>query len=194
MGSYGQSSTGFTSGIRRVEQSRFGEFISRGTKMKKILMLVLSLALTGAFAQAQTTDKDRDNDANKSAQAKDKDAKRDKKARHDKDAKKDNEAGEAKGGAMDSAAEKAVHITSGPTVANLTGTTATLNWTTDKPGANDVHYNCGTAKDRIAYHRGGGTQHTVTLTGLKPNSTCTWKIMTRDGDVRQQGTFQTPAK
>ncbi len=156
--------------------------------MKKILMLVLSLALSGAFAQAQTTDKDKDKDAKKSAQARDKDARR------DKDAKKDKDAQEAKGGPMDSAAEKAVHITSGPTVANLRGTSATLNWTTDKPGANDVHYNCGTAKDRIAYHRGGGTQHSATLTGLKPNSTCTWKIMTRDGDVRQQGTFQTPGR
>lgn len=143
--------------------------------MKKILMLVLSLALTGGLAQAQTKDKDKDKD---------------------KDAKKAKATATANpsGNTMDSASEKAVHITSGPTVANLSATSATMNWTTDKAGANDVHYNCGTAKDKIAYHKGGGTQHSVTLTGLKPGSTCSWKIMTHDGDIRQQGSFQTPAK
>jgi hypothetical protein len=140
--------------------------------MKKILMLALSLALTGVFAQAQ---KDKDND-------------------RDKDEHKAQTAQTApEGSAKEEAAEKSVHITSGPTVANLTATSATLEWSTNKEAANDVHYNCG-GKDKIAYSRGGSTNHTVTLTGLKPGSTCTWKIMTREKEVRQEGQFQTPAK
>jgi hypothetical protein len=141
--------------------------------MKKILMLVLSLALTGGLAQAQ---KDKDND-------KDKD---------DQKAKTAQAAPE--GSAKEEAAEKSTHITSGPTVANLTGTSATLQWTTNKNAANDVHYNCGAGKDKIAYAKGGSTNHSVTLSGLKPGSTCTWKIMTREKEVRQEGQFQTPAK
>ena len=142
--------------------------------MKKIWMLVLSLALMGALAQAQQ-DKDKDKD-------KDKD---------DNKAKAAQTAPE--GSAKEEAMENSVHITSGPTVENLTATSATLQWATNKNGANDVHYNCG-GKDKVAYEKGGSTNHTITLSGLKPGSTCTWKIMTREGEVRQQGTVQTPAK
>ena len=138
--------------------------------MKKILMLVLSLALTGSLAQAQAKDKDKD---------KDQKAKSTQKA--------------PEGSAKEEAAENAVHITSGPEVTNVTATSATLHWTTNKNAANDVHYNCG-GKDKIAYHKGGSTDHSVSLTGLKPGSTCTWKIMTREKEVRKEGTFQTPAK
>lgn len=147
--------------------------------MKKILLFALTLALTGGIVQAQDKDKDKDKDAHKSKMAQ---------TSSDKD--KSNAAQEAK----EEAGERAVHITSGPNVANLSGTSATLDWVTNKAGANDVHYNCGWDKDKIAYHRGGGTNHSVTLTGLKPNSTCTWKVMTHDGDVRKEGSFQTPAR
>lgn len=147
--------------------------------MKKILLFALTLALTGAIVQAQDKDKDKDKDAHKSKMAQ---------TSSDKD--KSNAAQEAK----EEAGERAVHITSGPNVANLTGTSATLDWTTNKAGANDVHYNCGWGKDKIAYHRGGGTNHSVTLSGLKPNSTCTWKVMTHDGDLRKEGSFQTPGQ
>jgi hypothetical protein len=147
--------------------------------MKKILLFALTLALTGGIVQAQDKDKDKDKDAHKSKMAQ---------TSSDKD--KSNAAQEAK----EEAGERAVHITSGPNVANLSGTSATLDWVTNKPGANDVHYNCGWGKDKIAYHRGGGTNHSVTLSGLKPNSTCTWKVMTHDGDVRKEGSFQTPGQ
>ena len=141
--------------------------------MKKILMLVLSLALTGGLALAQQ-DKDKDND-------------------RDKDQKAKTAQAAPEGSAKEEAAEKSVQITSGPEVANLSGTTATLQWTTNKNAANDVHYSCG-GKDKIAYSKGGSTNHSVQLTGLKPGSTCTWKIMTREKEVRKEGTFQTPAK
>jgi 2-oxoglutarate dehydrogenase complex dehydrogenase (E1) component-like enzyme len=136
---------------------------------KKMLMLLLSLALTGGLAQAQK-DKDKDKD----------------------DKAKTTQAA-PEGSAKEEAAEKSVHITSGPTVANLTRTSATLQWTTNKNAANDVHYSCG-GKDKVAYAKGGSTNHAVTLSGLKPGSTCTWKIMTREKEVRQEGQFQTPAK
>ncbi|HET9182533.1 MAG TPA: hypothetical protein VFP59_10390 [Candidatus Angelobacter sp.] len=138
--------------------------------MKKIWLFVLTLALTGALAQAQTKDKDQDKDMK--AQAKTAQA-------------------APEGSAKEEAMERSVHITSGPNVANLTGTSATLQWETNKNAANDVHYNCG-GKNKIAYDRGGSTNHSVTLTGLKPNSTCTWKIMTREKQVRKAGTFHTP--
>jgi hypothetical protein len=137
--------------------------------MKKIWLFVLSLALTGALAQAQVKqDKDQDN----KAQAK---------------------TAPAEGTAKEEAMEKSVHITSGPSVENLTGTSATLQWTTNKSAATDVHYNCG-GKDKIAYDRGGSTNHSITLAGLKPSSTCTWKIMTREKEVRKEGQFHTPAQ
>jgi hypothetical protein len=87
-----------------------------------------------------------------------------------------------------------VQITSGPSVANVGPTSATIQWTTNKKGATDVHYSCGGGREKIAYEKGGSTNHSVTLSGLKPGQTCTYKIMTREKEVRQQGTFQTPAR
>jgi purple acid phosphatase-like protein len=94
---------------------------------------------------------------------------------------------------MDQKSEKAVHITQGPTVDNVTGNSATITWTTDKPGANHVRYRvAGSNREwKSAYHSGGGTTHNLQLTGLEPSKTYQWQILTRDGDVRQQGQFQT---
>lgn len=95
--------------------------------------------------------------------------------------------------AMDEKGEKAVHITQGPTVNNVTGNSATITWTTDKPGSNHVRYKVAGSNEqwKSAFHSGGGTSHTLELTGLQPNKTYEWQILTRDGDVRQQGQFQT---
>jgi purple acid phosphatase-like protein len=94
---------------------------------------------------------------------------------------------------MDQKSEKAVHITQGPTVENVTGNSATITWTTDKPGANHVRYRvAGSNREwKSAYHSGGGTTHNLQLTGLQASKTYQWQILTRDGDVRQQGQFQT---
>lgn len=139
--------------------------------MKKIWLFVLGFALIGSLCQAQDKDKDKD---------------------------KDNKANATtaqtapEGSAKEEAAEKSVHITSGPTVTNVTGTSATLEWATNKNAANDVHYSCAGGKEKIAYDKGGSNNHSITLTGLKPNSTCTWKIMTREKEVRKEGQFHTP--
>jgi len=94
---------------------------------------------------------------------------------------------------MDSQNEKNVHITSGPNVTAISGTTATLNWTTDKNAANHVKYRTGGGAWKSAYTAGGSTNHSVQLTGLQPGQTIEYQILTRDGDVRTSGQFQTAA-
>jgi hypothetical protein len=96
---------------------------------------------------------------------------------------------------MDQANEKAVQITSGPSITNITGTTATINWTTNSAGANHVRYRVAGSNSawKSAYHSGGGTSHTLQLTGLEPGKTYEWQILTRDGDLRTAGQFQSAA-
>lgn len=86
-----------------------------------------------------------------------------------------------------------VDIVSGPDVQNLTGSSATLNWTTNKNAASRVRYGTD-AKDpaQRAYEPGGSTQHSVQLTSLKPNTTYHYEIETRGGKDRYKGSFHTP--
>jgi hypothetical protein len=93
---------------------------------------------------------------------------------------------------MDSANEKAVQITSGPSITNITGSSATINWTTNSAGANHVRYRIAGSNGawKSAYHSGGGTSHSLQLTGLEPGKTYEWQILTRDGDLRTAGQFQ----
>jgi len=95
---------------------------------------------------------------------------------------------------MDDANEKAVHITSGPNITNITPTAATINWTTNSAGANHVRYRIAGSNDawKSAYHQGGGTSHSLQLSGLQPGKTYEWQILTRDGDLRTAGQFATP--
>jgi hypothetical protein len=95
--------------------------------------------------------------------------------------------------AMDSANERAVRIVDGPRVDNITGHSATLDWTTNSAGANHVRYRVAGSNQpwRSAYHPGGGTHHSLQLTGLEPGRTYEWQILTRDGDLRKEGRFQT---
>ena len=92
---------------------------------------------------------------------------------------------------MDSAKEKNVNITQGPTITNITGTTATVNWTTDKKAANHVKYRVANGAWKSAYTAGGSTNHSAQLTGLQPGQAVDWQILTQDGDVRTSGQFQT---
>src|SRR5690242_6910929 len=96
---------------------------------------------------------------------------------------------------MDDANEKAVKITSGPSITNITGNSATINWTTSSAGANHVRYRVAGSNGewKSAYHPGGGTSHSLQLTGLEPGKTYEWQILTRDGDLRTAGQFQTAA-
>jgi hypothetical protein len=94
---------------------------------------------------------------------------------------------------MDSKSEKNVHITQGPSVTAITGTSATLNWTTDKTAANHVKYRVANGDWKSAFTPGGSTNHSAQLTGLQPGQTVEWQILTRDGDIRTSGQFQTAA-
>jgi hypothetical protein len=96
---------------------------------------------------------------------------------------------------MDQASEKAVQITQGPTISNITGNSATINWTTNSAGANHVRYRVAGSNSawKSAYASGGGTSHSLQLTGLEPGKTYEWQILTRDGDLRTAGQFQSAA-
>ncbi len=89
----------------------------------------------------------------------------------------------------------AVDIVQGPDVQNVTGTSATLTWTTNKTAATRVRY--GTDQKNPAQHAyepGGSTQHSVQLTNLKPNTTYHYEIENRSGSDRFKGSFHTPAQ
>jgi hypothetical protein len=96
---------------------------------------------------------------------------------------------------MDQASEKAVQITQGPTISNITGNSATINWTTNSAGANHVRYRVAGSNSawKSAYAAGGATSHSLQLTGLEPGKTYEWQILTRDGDLRTAGQFQSAA-
>jgi hypothetical protein len=96
---------------------------------------------------------------------------------------------------MDQASEKTVQITQGPTISTITGNSATINWTTNTAGANHVRYRVAGSNSawKSAYASGGGTNHSLQLTGLEPGKTYEWQILTRDGDLRTAGQFQSAA-
>jgi hypothetical protein len=94
---------------------------------------------------------------------------------------------------MDDGDERRVRIVRGPDIVNVTDDSATINWTTNYSGANHVRYRVAGSDDQwqSAYHQGGGTNHSIQLTGLRPGRTYEWQILTRDGDLRTSGQFQT---
>jgi hypothetical protein len=94
---------------------------------------------------------------------------------------------------MDDADERRVRIVRGPDIVNVTDDSATINWTTNSAGANHVRYRVAGSNDQwqSAYEQGGGTNHSLQLTGLQPGRTYEWQILTRDGDLRTSGQFQT---
>src|SRR3954452_11213251 len=95
---------------------------------------------------------------------------------------------------MDQANEKAVQITQGPTISNITGNSATINWTTNSAGANHIRYRVAGSNSawKSASASGGATSHSLQLTGLEPGKNYEWQILTRDGDLRTAGQFQSP--
>jgi len=97
---------------------------------------------------------------------------------------------------MDDDDERRVRIVRGPDIVNVTDDSATINWITNFSGANHVRYRVAGSNDQwqSAYHQGGGTNHSVQLTGLQPGRTYDWQILTRDGDLRTSGQFQTPRR
>jgi len=95
-------------------------------------------------------------------------------------------------GHMD-ANERDVRIVEGPSISNVTEHSARIEWVTTSAGANHVVYRVAGSNQewQSAYHQGGGTRHFLELNNLEPGRTYEWKILTRDGDVRKTGQFQT---
>jgi len=129
---------------------------------------------------------------------KDKDRDRVPQADRDRDADRDraNDADRAQNTAQsrearEEAGERSVHITNGPNVSPRSNS-ATINWNTNKDAATDVWLMGGGIRGhRVQYDRGGSRNHSVTFSNLKPNTTYTYEIRTREGGNRKQGTFTT---
>jgi len=87
-----------------------------------------------------------------------------------------------------------------PDSVNIVGTpnvkpsksSATITWQTDKTAASDVWLEGGSIKGhRTGYERGGSKNHSVSFNNLKPNTTYNYKIRSRKGQVRYEGSFTT---
>src|SRR4051794_2752472 len=189
--------------------------------MRKLFMLmVAALALTTwSFAQDQsTTTQDKDDaakqdmkhaghDAKDAAKATgrgvkngakwtkdkvtgdDKDKDGDRVPQADRD--RDNDANRAAYANSSNASAQSVQIVNGPNV-NPSSNSATINWDTNKTAATDVWLTGGGIHGhRTQYIRGGSRTHSVTFSNLKPNTTYTYEIRTRNGGDRKQGTFTT---
>jgi len=135
-------------------------------------------------------DKDRervpqaDRDANRSADA-DRDRAADADRGHNQNTARNSAA------ARDEAAERSVHITNGPNI-NPSSNSASVNWNTNKNAATDVWLmGPGIRGHRVQYDRGGSTNHSVNFGNLRPHTTYTYEIRTREGGDRKQGTFTT---
>ena len=92
----------------------------------------------------------------------------------------------------------AISITSGPTVANITGTSAVVSWTTDVAGSSVVEYGVGESLTQSAGDPNASeTTHTVALSGLTPGTTYSFRVVTQaagfDSAVSQVSTFSTLA-
>jgi hypothetical protein len=89
------------------------------------------------------------------------------------------------------AMENSVHIVNGPT-ASPARDSVTINWTTNKTATNDVWLmGPGIRGHRVFYLRNGSREHTATFANLRPGTTYTYEIRTREGGDRRQGSFTT---
>ena len=69
---------------------------------------------------------------------------------------------------------------------------ATITWQTDKTAASDVWLEGGGIKGhRTGYEKGGSKNHSVSFSNLKPSTTYNYKIRSRKGQVRYEGSFTT---
>ncbi len=91
-------------------------------------------------------------------------------------------------------AEKAVQITEGPSVVQITGNHAVLKWKTNNIAANNVQYRPTSGGEwKKGWVKQGSKEHWIPLRNLTPNTTYEYQILTRDGDVRTSGQFKTAA-
>lgn len=72
-------------------------------------------------------------------------------------------------------------IVAGPSVANITGSSATITWTTDEIASSEVQYGTTSSYGSSASVGGLVTAHVVTLTGLTPDTTYHYRAVSTDG-------------
>src|SRR5206468_4382774 len=137
----------------------------------------------------RTPQSDRDADRDRADRDRAADANRDRDADRDRDAKQSTSRNTAV--SREEAMERSVHITNGPNV-NPSSNSASINWNTNKNAATDVWLMGGGIRGhRVQYDRGGSRDHSVTFSNLRPHTTYTYEIRTREGGDRKQGTFTT---
>ena len=69
---------------------------------------------------------------------------------------------------------------SGVQVTDVTATTATVTWTTNEAATGQVQYGLTTAYGSTSSIVAGGTSHSVTLTGLTPETTYNYRVQATD--------------
>ncbi len=87
-----------------------------------------------------------------------------------------------------------IWVVAGPVPQNVTDTSATLWWETNKPGPTTVKY--GTDQNNLsqqAQQPYGETSHSVQLANLQPNTTYFWEIDDNTGAKIMGGEFHTQA-
>jgi hypothetical protein len=142
------------------------------------------------WTKDKVTGDDKDKDRDRVPQA-DRDADRDRDHDADRDHDRDNDANRSNYTNRSNTSAQSVQIVNGPNV-NPSSNTATINWDTNKTAATDVWLTGGGIRGhRTQYVRGGSRNHSVTFSNLKPNTTYTYEIRTRNGGDRKQGTFTT---
>lgn len=87
-------------------------------------------------------------------------------------------------------------IVSGPAVAGIGSTVATVTWSTDEPSTSEVQYGTTPAYGSSAGAPGLTTAHSVTLAGLTPSTTYHFRALSTDGcsngpTASGDGTFTT---
>ena len=93
---------------------------------------------------------------------------------------------------MDDENERRVRIVRGPEIVNVTDNSATINWTTNSSGANQVRYRMAGSNDpwQSAYHQGGGTNHSFNSPGFSPAGRTTGKSLRVTAICAPQGNFK----
>jgi hypothetical protein len=89
-------------------------------------------------------------------------------------------------------------VISGEERTTLTATTATIVWTTDEPATSEVQYGTSASYGRGASDDELETNHSITLTGLEPDTVYHWRAVSKDAagntSMSEDHTFRTPAE
>lgn len=94
------------------------------------------------------------------------------------------------------AAASAPVITAGPSASSVSGTSATIAWGTDEPATSQVEYGLTPAYGGSASVSGYAASHSVPLTGLTPETTYHYRVLSTDAcgsgpTASSDGTFTT---